>query len=1387
MRQKQSAVLLSVFSVVFLSGLFFPLTASSARPLKVTGDCSGLFSILRSGASPADKITAADKTIKKNCQGRAAVLRNAYRTASDLRLKLVLLSDIGLSGDIEYSKKILSLAEERPEDGEVNAADDDAAAADLERRKLLDEAIKAELLVKFLGDRDASIRKRAVALLRVLNEVSGKDEAGTALFDVLSSSANPGRAEAAGLLAESRNRVYGHALGCLVKYDRDPVIKLIAIKGICRMRLEDCRGAVMAAVDDPDEGLRNGVYAALSDGELSVNDEDYAVLAEKPFSSKYPEISAKAIRLKYAARAPESAAEVQAFLRDQHEAVRKAAYEMLARSQKGEVCSAFVDALGDSDNDVKQIALAEVRKRNCAAAFEPLKKLLAAGSISDRQRLLPVMGAIGGKKGLEEVKKYSGTRELKVPVAGVCEQAGDKKCALRLYAECLDDGDTLRDGAAGLARLKSAAAEEALLKNLRAAGLSAELPVIGALGETGGKRAADELWALYNKADTYDLRVNVLLALVRLKDGRAAAPALALLEGPGAKGDVEMGIAAALAASGDRRVLDALGNFISKNAVDGQAYFINPVTQGETLIGIFSGFHDNAHLGAIIDLSRGIMNADGGYCDCKDWDDSCISECEEKKAGPLRAAAGYFAAAADPKAMDVLPEMLRESAWHAEGQVFAAMKACGGGKLFTSIAAQYKLCDSPVCKMGLISAASELAGAAQVRFLTDVYSNETDNEVKAQAAEVMASAAYKRLPEALSAEIRSQDAAVRAEAAWAIGALSSPLPKPGPFRADVIGYTYFMVAMSISYTRMGFDLITVPAKPAVAALIPELIAALRDENEKVRSNAAESLGAFYDVRAAGALASALRDDNPEIRERAAAAMHGTYGSTAAAALAGALKDPSARVRKAAAERLGEFTAADSGPALIEALDDQDPGVVSAALTSLGNIREERAVKAVILKAMPGSKLQDEAIAVLGRIGGEAAADFLADMDSTDPKRLVQALAALGNIKDYPVGRQLLRFRSSRNKNVRAQVLDSLAGISVSENIGEIIAFTGDKNAEIRLKAVSDLGMADGAAAKKAAAARLTGLLKSGSAELRAAALDSLARLKDPSAAAPVIEALKKGRVPAASAVDALGEIGEPEAFDPITTTDGVSNAVIVRAVGKLRARDEKACQVTAACLYMADMDARLEAVKAMGTACRHKVLRGDTFVMPMIIEKLLYPLLNDENADISDEAALSLGQLGDAKALPYLSRLIREAGGFKRIKAMEAISGISGDVSVKLLADQITGEDLVISMQAVNLIAGMPGPESASALLEALRKGDRNARLLIMPKLGELKYKPAFDTLLYHLGKGDSYERAAAAYALGAAGESSFLEPLKKAALDKDERVRHAAAEAIVAIERPGV
>ena len=1380
-KRQFAATLLSFFLLIFTSAIIAPPIFSADSVF--SGDCGKSFAALRSKVSVRAKIQAAEKIQDDACPGGMDVLKEVYGETADFKLKLKLLSTIGLSGDLEYSKKILDLAGNKLHKAYTKEGGFSYIAMD-EMGKLLEDVVPAKLLVKFISDQDPKVRKNAAELLGTFPDFSRKDDGDAELLQMVASSSGPGRAEATGILARSENQVYAYALGLLAEADKDPLVRLAAVKGVCRMRLEACGKDVKAAADSLDEDLRKGIYEELSQGHLKIADEDYIALAGKPYSSGYPAILANALRLKYASHAPAGADELSPFLNNNDLNVRRAAYDALLKLDSSAVCPYIVPVVLDTDPQIQKLAFEGAQKYHCAGALEPLARATEAASTSEKWPLIPALAAVGGKAGLAEAMKYSDGKYLKVYVGKACQLAGDEACALRIYSECLADRDSSFEAARGLASLGSAAAREALLNNIRAEGADTDPYVISVLGQVGGKQIADELWTVYQKKPLMnDRRLALLAALIEMKDPRATEPALALLEDPGTMEREHIQIAQLLADSGERRVLDALGNFMAKNAAYESGYYINPVEYGNEVVQIFSSLHDKAHVGAIIDFSRRIMS-DGNYCYCKDWDTGCMGECEMQKTDALKSAADYLGAAADPKALQVLPEMLAKREWDDENNVRAAMKACSPAKSLTEITALYKACGSLDCKIEMLSAAGDKNGAALVRFLSGVYYSDKDQYAKNEAAELLNS--NTRLPESLAEELHSTAAAVRAEAAWAIGAAVAPLPSSDRDQARDPGYASSRSATLAYYKQLGFSVGPEPARPELAALSPALISALNDRNTSVRSNAARALSRIYDERAGGGLALLLRDPSPEVRVRAAEALNGVYGSDAASALAGALKDPAARVRRAAAASLGAYTADSSGPALASALDDPDPAVVSYALASLGNIRYQGAVRAVIAKASPGSRWANEAISVLGNIGGEAAADFLSAMDRTDPKHVVPAVAALGMIRDAPVSAALGRFSVSFSTAVRAQALGSLAQVSVSDNIDAIIGLTSDLSPEIRFKAVSYLGRAEGSAVPKAAG-RLMQLLTDGNKGMRTAALEALARLKAPNTAAAVMDALKTGNVQAAEAVSALGDIGEPEAFDAIVGAKGADHYGILRAVAKLRARDARPCEFAALSLYFHPQDVRMEAIRAMGALCKGRKFDRETLMLPAEPAGMLSMFLHDGHTLFSEEAALSLGLLGDARAMPELSSMLADPGSRKKAQIMKSIASIGGSEAVKLLAGQIKDGNLTMAMQAVNLIAAVPGQDAPAALLGAMKTSGRDIRMAIIPALGKFKYPPAFEALLESLTKGDPGEKTAAALGLGISGESRALGSLKKAALDNDERVKHAAAEAIMKIEKTGV
>ncbi len=123
--------------------------------------------------------------------------------------------------------------------------------------------------------------------------------------------------------------------------------------------------------------------------------------------------------------------------------------------------------------------------------------------------------------------------------------------------------------------------------------------------------------------------------------------------------------------------------------------------------------------------------------------------------------------------------------------------------------------------------------------------------------------------------------------------------------------------------------------------IPDLVKALRDSDEEVRSRAAEAL---WGIGPAGneAVQALLSDRNAGARLNVTGAL-GEMGSPAAVpALRDRLRDPDVYVRAQAATSLGRLKAAtkDAVPALVEAMRDRSKDVRVAAVYALGEIGPE---------------------------------------------------------------------------------------------------------------------------------------------------------------------------------------------------------------------------------------------------------------------------------------------------------------------------------------------------------------------------------------------------------------------------------------------------------------
>jgi HEAT repeat protein len=121
-----------------------------------------------------------------------------------------------------------------------------------------------------------------------------------------------------------------------------------------------------------------------------------------------------------------------------------------------------------------------------------------------------------------------------------------------------------------------------------------------------------------------------------------------------------------------------------------------------------------------------------------------------------------------------------------------------------------------------------------------------------------------------------------------------------------------------------------------APALEPLIAALKDGNSNVRSGAAKALGLIMDVRAVEPLIASLKDEDSSVRELVAVALR-KIGSPAVQPLIEALKNEDTNLRKGAANTLGRIKDARAVESLITVLKDENLDVREEAASALGQI------------------------------------------------------------------------------------------------------------------------------------------------------------------------------------------------------------------------------------------------------------------------------------------------------------------------------------------------------------------------------------------------------------------------------------------------------------------
>jgi HEAT repeat protein len=550
--------------------------------------------------------------------------------------------------------------------------------------------------------------------------------------------------------------------------------------------------------------------------------------------------------------------------------------------------------------------------------------------------------------------------------------------------------------------------------------------------------------------------------------------------------------------------------------------------------------------------------------------------------------------------------------------------------------------------------------------------------------------------------------------------------------------------------------------------IDALASCLSDDDATLRAQAVHDLSQVQRVEVYKPLAASLHDADSRVREMAANGLtyrlaNDRYRPNILQFDDGFLVQPlienlsysDPRVRRAAAEALVQVRSPsklDAAATLIKLLHDDSPEVISVALRTLAAIRPKEAADP-IFALLDGPALRSEAAVALSAFGDPRA---VPPLHALAKEKDLPAIGALGTIKDRESVPMLIEFLKDENKGVHPAVVNSLASI-------------GDPRA----------------------AAPLIRLLETDP-ELTSSVADALGKFKDPRAVQPMIDAIPREQerndarqLNFSFRID-RGPMNNPLAV-PLERMGFVAIEPLARA---LSSPSQATREVSAWVLYnlMAPSDG---------------IDRED---MQPAIEPLVTALA-DPSAIVRHHAAMTLGRLGDRRAVPELIETAKDSDQQSLLYSNAAayLNTIKDPESVPPLISLLSNPKPPVRATAARALGYLKDERAFAQLLVTLKDDSPVVRAAAAAALGQLKAAPALEPLLSLLKDDETDVQLAAAEGLGRLGDKRALDPLaallaEETALprpaladiqpgqsqaDRDFKLRVAAAIALVRLDDP--
>jgi HEAT repeat protein len=592
--------------------------------------------------------------------------------------------------------------------------------------------------------------------------------------------------------------------------------------------------------------------------------------------------------------------------------------------------------------------------------------------------------------------------------------------------------------------------------------------------------------------------------------------------------------------------------------------------------------------------------------------------------------------------------------------------------------------------------------------------------------------------------------------------------------------------------------------PATEKVLPWL----GDREARLRIKACEVARAMPSPRAVPALSRALSDSDWNVRGPAAealgeqASLGGTSGADAVGPLLGKLDDPAVPVRIQVVRALAHLRDKRAVVPLVGKVQDAVSDVRREVARALGDLGDVRASQALLLQLRDNiSEVRLEALRSLGRLHAGDAVDAIAPLAQEHVPQLRQiALEALGRIATTDALRVLVAMLGQGDDGAgsleHTPVRDAIvsAGAVAIPQVSAVLRMP-TVSATTATSAAWVLGELEAAARANGNTAGNAAVLETIISAMRrgvlppAAALRALGRTGDPAAVPVVLEfaldASPQVRNEALQAAAMLldpdkpdGRVVEPLVAalrDPrLATIERAQVATLLGRTGAVRATTPLVSLASAK-----DRTLRLAAIDALGVL---GPLPGADAATLDARDDVLVPLLAETDAGLRLHAALALSRAGGAKAEGAIFDKLGASEETDRAALLTALGGMlsrtATDASIKRLDHELelsAGADrdaVLVAMARAKTPASMPSITRAS---KSEFVEDRRAIATLLPARAASEVGAIGNALL---ADADASVRAQAAWAMGSIGDASSANALVAMAKggDMDSSIDAAAA-----------